>query len=105
MGMMMQLRKMANHPALLRYHFTDDQLEDMARRLAKDPTYKETNPDYIAQDLAIMSDFKLHQMSFNHKVKFLLEFCRFNQVWVIVVWLYIYKILGNILCHCDESVA
>ncbi|XP_069702847.1 SWI/SNF-related matrix-associated actin-dependent regulator of chromatin subfamily A containing DEAD/H box 1 homolog [Periplaneta americana] len=67
MAMMMQLRKMANHPVLLRYHFTDDQLEDIAKRLAADPTYKETNSEYIVQDLAIMSDYQIHSMGSTHK--------------------------------------
>lgn len=68
MAMMMQLRKMANHPVLSRYHFTDEQLEDIAKRLAADPTYKETNPEYIVQDLAIMSDYQIHHLGSVHKV-------------------------------------
>lgn len=73
--MMMQLRKMANHPALLRYYFTDEQLQDMARRLAADRTYKETNPEYIVQDLAMMSDYQIHQLSSAHKVRCPPHFC------------------------------
>jgi SWI/SNF-related matrix-associated actin-dependent regulator 1 of chromatin subfamily A len=69
MAMMMQLRKMANHPVLLRYHFTDEQLENMAKRLAADPTYKETKHEYIVQDLAIMSDYQIHQLGSIHKVR------------------------------------
>lgn len=68
-AMMMQLRKMANHPVLLRYYFMDEQLEDMAKRLAADQTYKETNPDYIVQDLAVMSDYQIHQLSSVYKVR------------------------------------
>lgn len=60
---------MANHPALLRYYFTDEHLQDMARRLAADHTYKETNPEYIVQDLAMMSDYQIHQLSSVHKVR------------------------------------
>jgi SWI/SNF-related matrix-associated actin-dependent regulator 1 of chromatin subfamily A len=75
MAMMMQLRKMANHPVLLRYHFTDEQLEDMARRLSADPTYKETNPEYILQDLAIMSDYQIHQLGSSQKVIVLFNSC------------------------------
>jgi SWI/SNF-related matrix-associated actin-dependent regulator 1 of chromatin subfamily A len=76
-AMMMHLRKMANHPALLRYYFTDGQLPDMARRLAADRTYKETNPEYIVQDLAMMSDYQIHQLSSVHKVR-----CSFHFVFV-----------------------
>jgi SWI/SNF-related matrix-associated actin-dependent regulator 1 of chromatin subfamily A len=74
-AMMMQLRKMANHPALLRYYFTDEQLQDMARRLAADHTYKETNPEYIVQVLAMMSDYQIHQLSSFHKVRCPLHLC------------------------------
>jgi SWI/SNF-related matrix-associated actin-dependent regulator 1 of chromatin subfamily A len=74
-AMMMQLRKMANHPALLRYYFTDEQLQDMARRLAADHTYKETNPEYIVQDLAMKSDYQIHQLSSTHKVRYPFHFC------------------------------
>jgi SWI/SNF-related matrix-associated actin-dependent regulator 1 of chromatin subfamily A len=68
-AMMMQLRKMANHPVLLRYYFVDEQLKDMAKRLAADHTYKETNPEYIVQDLAVMSDYQIHQLSSVYKVR------------------------------------
>ncbi|PSN39967.1 SWI/SNF-related matrix-associated actin-dependent regulator of chromatin subfamily A containing DEAD/H box 1 [Blattella germanica] len=67
MTMMMELRKMANHPVLLRHNFGDDKLEDMAVKLAKDPTYKETNPEYIVQDLAVMSDYQIHQLGCRHR--------------------------------------
>jgi hypothetical protein len=73
-AMMMQLRKMANHPALLRYYFTDEQLQDMARRLAADCTYKETNAEYIVEDLSMMSDFQIHQLSSAHKVSYPFNF-------------------------------
>jgi len=79
---------MANHPALLRYHFTDEQLEDMAKRLASDPTYKETNHEYIIQDLAVMSDYQIHQLGSTHKVRglyYLISYAA-GTVWTTRVW-------------------
>lgn len=66
MTFLMDLRKLANHPLLLRYHFSDDQVRKMAKALAKDPSYKNTNPDEIFQDIAPLSDFKLYQMAEKH---------------------------------------
>ncbi|KAF0762962.1 SWI/SNF-related matrix-associated actin-dependent regulator of chromatin subfamily A containing DEAD/H box 1 [Aphis craccivora] len=59
---LMMLRKLTNHPLLLRYHFEDDKLYKMAKLLALDPTYKQKNEQYIAEDLSFMSDFDLHKM-------------------------------------------
>ncbi|XP_065216787.1 SWI/SNF-related matrix-associated actin-dependent regulator of chromatin subfamily A containing DEAD/H box 1 homolog [Planococcus citri] len=58
----MKLRKIANHPLMLRYHFTEDMLEKMARRLAIDSQYKGKNAEYIQEDLYFKSDFELYYM-------------------------------------------
>ncbi|XP_050542472.1 SWI/SNF-related matrix-associated actin-dependent regulator of chromatin subfamily A containing DEAD/H box 1 homolog [Daktulosphaira vitifoliae] len=63
----MMLRKLANHPLLLRYHFEDDKLYKMAKLLAVDPTYKQKNEQYIAEDLSFLSDFDLHKLCADHK--------------------------------------
>ncbi|XP_049534531.1 SWI/SNF-related matrix-associated actin-dependent regulator of chromatin subfamily A containing DEAD/H box 1 homolog [Anopheles darlingi] len=62
MAIMMDLRKLANHPLLLRYYFTDDDVRGMAKKLAKDPDYKGSNVDNIFQDIAYLSDFQLYEM-------------------------------------------
>lgn len=59
MTMMMDMRKLANHPLLLRYYYTDDDVMKMAVRLSTDVLYKRDNPNHIFQDLAILSDFQL----------------------------------------------
>ncbi|VVC27802.1 Helicase, C-terminal,Helicase superfamily 1/2, ATP-binding domain,P-loop containing nucleoside [Cinara cedri] len=64
---LMMLRKLANHPLLLRYHFVDDKLYKMAELLAVDPTYKQKNKQYIAEDLSFLSDFELHKLCTEHK--------------------------------------
>lgn len=64
--LLMDMRKLANHPLLLRYYFTDDDVHKMAKALAKDSSYKNTNPNEIFQDIAYLSDFKLYQMAEKH---------------------------------------
>ncbi|XP_053676032.1 SWI/SNF-related matrix-associated actin-dependent regulator of chromatin subfamily A containing DEAD/H box 1 homolog [Anopheles nili] len=62
MSIMMDLRKMANHPLLLRYYYSDDDVRGIARKLATDPEYKGKNADNIFYDIAYLSDFKLFQL-------------------------------------------
>ncbi|XP_050076976.1 SWI/SNF-related matrix-associated actin-dependent regulator of chromatin subfamily A containing DEAD/H box 1 homolog [Anopheles maculipalpis] len=62
MSIMMHLRKLANHPLLMRYHYSDEDVRKMATKLATDPDYKGTNVDDIFCDIAYLSDFKLFQM-------------------------------------------
>ncbi|XP_060870859.1 SWI/SNF-related matrix-associated actin-dependent regulator of chromatin subfamily A containing DEAD/H box 1 homolog [Metopolophium dirhodum] len=64
---LMMLRKLTNHPLLLRYHFEDDKLYKMAKLLAIEPTYKQKNEQYIAEDLSFMSDFDLHKLCTDHR--------------------------------------
>ncbi|XP_008557186.1 SWI/SNF-related matrix-associated actin-dependent regulator of chromatin subfamily A containing DEAD/H box 1 homolog [Microplitis demolitor] len=66
-GMMMQLRKLANHPLLLRNYYDESKLRPMAKKLAKDPSYKETNPDHVFDDLFWMSDYAINQLSRFHR--------------------------------------
>ncbi|XP_052894273.1 SWI/SNF-related matrix-associated actin-dependent regulator of chromatin subfamily A containing DEAD/H box 1 homolog isoform X2 [Anopheles moucheti] len=62
LSIMMELRKLANHPLLLRYYYSDDDVRNIARKLATDPDYKGNNADDIFYDIAYLSDFKLYQM-------------------------------------------
>uniref|UniRef100_A0A182PJL1 SWI/SNF-related matrix-associated actin-dependent regulator of chromatin subfamily A containing DEAD/H box 1 homolog n=1 Tax=Anopheles epiroticus TaxID=199890 RepID=A0A182PJL1_9DIPT len=64
MSIMMDLRKLANHPLLLRqvYYYSDDDVRKIARKLATDADYKGTNADDIFYDIAYLSDFKLYEM-------------------------------------------
>lgn len=67
MSMMMEMRKLANHPLLLRHYYTEEQLHTIAHRLARDSFYKENNEQYVYEDLMAMSDFQIHQMTFIYK--------------------------------------
>ncbi|XP_028159639.1 SWI/SNF-related matrix-associated actin-dependent regulator of chromatin subfamily A containing DEAD/H box 1 homolog [Ostrinia furnacalis] len=66
MSMMMDMRKLANHPLLLRYHYKPEQLRLIAARLARDSGYKETNEQYAYEDLLCLSDFQIHQLTRQH---------------------------------------
>lgn len=68
MAMMTDLRKLSNHPLLLRYHYQIDEIEEMAKLLAEDPAYKDTNKQYIVDDLRFMSDFEIHTMTKQYAV-------------------------------------
>lgn len=63
MTMMMQLRKMSNHPLLLRYHYQEAELTELAKVLARDPTYKTNDEQHVLEDLLFMSDFELHTLT------------------------------------------
>lgn len=62
MTMMMDMRKLANHPLLMRYHFSDKTLMRIAEQLSTHPDYKKNpHPPYIFEELAILSDFQVQQ--------------------------------------------
>lgn len=62
MSIMMDMRKLANHPLLLRYYFSDDTVHSIAKKLAQHPLYKKNrNPQYVFEELAYLSDFQLLQ--------------------------------------------
>lgn len=68
MTMMTDLRKLSNHPLLLRYHYQLDDIQEMAKLLADDPAYKDTKEEYIVDDLLYMSDFEIHTMTKQYSV-------------------------------------
>lgn len=68
MTVMMEMRKLTNHPLLLRYYFTDAKLREIAKRLASDLEYKKQNAEYIFEELAIMSDFQVYQTAQKYTV-------------------------------------
>lgn len=66
--MLMNLRKVANHPLLVRNQYTDQQLEVLARLLkTRDSGHKEALESYIVEDLKIMSDFEIHKTCENYR--------------------------------------
>lgn len=61
-SIMMDMRKLANHPLLLRYYYTDDKVHEIALELSRHPEYKKNrNPQYVFEALAPLSDFQVYQ--------------------------------------------
>uniref|UniRef100_A0A673YWY3 DNA helicase n=1 Tax=Salmo trutta TaxID=8032 RepID=A0A673YWY3_SALTR len=61
-NVMMQLRKMANHPLLHRQYYTTERLKAMSHLMLKEPTHFDADPVLIQEDMAVMSDFELHRL-------------------------------------------
>uniref|UniRef100_W5L7X1 DNA helicase n=1 Tax=Astyanax mexicanus TaxID=7994 RepID=W5L7X1_ASTMX len=61
-NVMMQLRKMANHPLLHRQYYTTEKLAAMSQAMLKEPTHFDANPALIQEDMEVMSDFELHNL-------------------------------------------
>ncbi|XP_029164330.1 SWI/SNF-related matrix-associated actin-dependent regulator of chromatin subfamily A containing DEAD/H box 1 homolog [Nylanderia fulva] len=62
-GMVMQLRKLANHPLLVRDYYDEKKLRALANRLVKEPGYKQKNPEYVFEDLIWTSDYQINQLT------------------------------------------
>merc|ERR1719430_291020 len=61
-GMLMNLRKTANHPLLVRDQYDDHKLGVIARLLkTRDSGHKEAEEKFIVEDLQTMSDFDIHK--------------------------------------------
>merc|ERR1712018_1088534 len=60
-GVLMNLRKIANHPLLIRNHFDTAQVKQLARILKKDASHEKAVEKFIAEDLSVMSDFDIHK--------------------------------------------
>ncbi|XP_053921227.1 SWI/SNF-related matrix-associated actin-dependent regulator of chromatin subfamily A containing DEAD/H box 1 isoform X2 [Cuculus canorus] len=74
-NVMMQLRKMANHPLLHRQYYTTDKLRKMSMLMLKEPTHCDANPDLIFEDMTVMTDFELHLLckQYSHVSDFKLD--------------------------------
>jgi SWI/SNF-related matrix-associated actin-dependent regulator 1 of chromatin subfamily A len=63
-AMLMELRKCANHPLLMRTNYTDELLMEMARTLKQKEEYyrADGNVQYIFEDMQHCNDFDLHAL-------------------------------------------
>ncbi|KAL0979793.1 hypothetical protein UPYG_G00189740 [Umbra pygmaea] len=61
-NVVMQLRKMANHPLLHRQYYTTEKMEAMSHLMLKEPTHFDADPVLIQEDMSVLSDFELHQL-------------------------------------------
>lgn len=65
-SIMMDMRKAANHPLLMRHYFSDERLRFFSKQLALTPSYKKQNEQYIFEELAVLSDFQVWQICDKH---------------------------------------
>ena len=63
-SILMELRKCANHPLLIRNLYTNDLLLKMAQTLKKKEPYyqKDGNISYMVEDMQVLNDFDLHML-------------------------------------------
>ncbi|KAG9509695.1 SWI/SNF-related matrix-associated actin-dependent regulator of chromatin subfamily A containing DEAD/H box 1, partial [Fragariocoptes setiger] len=61
-GMLMAMRRISNHPLLMRNHYTPEKLRQMSHLMLREPTHREANPDLILEDMIVMHDFELHML-------------------------------------------
>jgi len=63
----MNLRKIANHPLLIRNHFDNSQIRSLAKMLKKDSSHINAVEKFIVQDLEVMSDFDIHKTCLHYR--------------------------------------
>ena len=61
-GMLMAMRKLANHPLLTLNLYTKENLRKMAALMLQEPTHRDANKDLIFEDMCVMHDFELHKL-------------------------------------------
>lgn len=59
-GVIMSMRKLSNHPLLLRYHYDEDKLRQIARAFVRIPNHEHKEEQLVMEDLSVMSDFEIH---------------------------------------------
>jgi len=68
-GLLMNLRKAANHPLLIRSHYNEELIRKLARKLKKlDSGHREANVKFIEEDLSVMHDFAIHKTCLAYRV-------------------------------------
>uniref|UniRef100_A0A8C4NMZ4 DNA helicase n=1 Tax=Eptatretus burgeri TaxID=7764 RepID=A0A8C4NMZ4_EPTBU len=63
---LMQLRKMANHPLLHRFHYQGHLFTNLVLLLTKEPDYQENSQVEIEESLSLMNDFEIHSLCMEH---------------------------------------
>ncbi|XP_053202570.1 SWI/SNF-related matrix-associated actin-dependent regulator of chromatin subfamily A containing DEAD/H box 1-like [Panonychus citri] len=66
-AMLMELRKAANHPLLLRRYYDLSKLREMAKIIVKEPAHRDARVDYVFEDMEVMNDFELHNLCCKHQ--------------------------------------
>ena len=69
MSVIMELRRLAMHPLLVRHWYRDDTLREMVEEIRKHPEGADADPAFLYEDLALMTDFELHNYCMEKKVR------------------------------------
>merc|ERR1712106_497951 len=65
-NMIMTLRKICNHPLLVRNLYSQKKINEIGKILKKS-THTDSVLEYIIEDLSVMSDFEIHQLVLQYK--------------------------------------
>lgn len=68
-NVLMDLRKAANHPMLFRRIYDDKTIRAMSKDCLKELEFSEKNPQYIYEDMEVMTDYELHRFVQPYKVR------------------------------------
>lgn len=68
-NVLMDLRKASNHPMLFRRLYKDSQLRPMALDCLKEDDFYDSKLDYVIEDMEVMTDFELHRLCSQYKVR------------------------------------
>ena len=66
LNIIMELRKIANHPLLVRHHYTHEILRHMSQHILNEPSYHNADPNLVYEDMTVMTDFELHQLCLSY---------------------------------------
>lgn len=66
-SMLMNLRKVANHPLLIRNHYDDKKLTRMSELMLKEPTHHDASAKFIKEDMEYLTDHELHLLCLKYK--------------------------------------
>ncbi|KAF1948806.1 hypothetical protein CC80DRAFT_497964 [Byssothecium circinans] len=63
MNVMMKLRQAAIHPLLFRERYNDDKIRKMSRACLKEPTFQNSDPNIIFEELELYQDYQCHHLA------------------------------------------
>ncbi|ORX46914.1 hypothetical protein BCR36DRAFT_296435 [Piromyces finnis] len=66
-NVLMELRKISDHPLLVRSLYTDNMLKPMSRDITNEEQFCDSEPKYVFEDMQLLSDFELHTYCVNYK--------------------------------------
>ncbi|KAJ2962089.1 hypothetical protein NQZ79_g2814 [Umbelopsis isabellina] len=66
-NILMELRKAANHPLLLRRIYNDELLRTMAKEIKREEEFWNSEEQYIYEDMSVMTDFELNKLCLAHR--------------------------------------